>query len=91
MKRLESEVLETLQSLGETQQALEHTGLTVDPHQPLGIDLTRGPLSSPISSFGSAICNGIFVLAVMRNRQYLLFAIFTTLLNQMLFSHGRKS
>ena len=39
MKRLEGEVLETLQSLGETQQALEHTGLTVDPHQLLGIEL----------------------------------------------------
>ncbi len=39
MKRLEGEVLETLRSLGETQQALEHTGLTVDPHQLLGIEL----------------------------------------------------
>lgn len=39
MKRLEGEVLETLGSLGETQQALEHTGLTVDPHQLLGIEL----------------------------------------------------
>jgi len=39
MKRLEGEVLETLQSLGESQQALEHTGLTVDPHQLLGIEL----------------------------------------------------
>jgi SAM-dependent methyltransferase len=39
MKRLEGEVLETLHSLGETQQALEHTGLTVDPHQLLGIEL----------------------------------------------------
>ena len=39
MKRLEGEVLETLQSLGEAQQALEHTGLTVDPHQLLGIEL----------------------------------------------------
>ena len=39
MKRLEGEVLETMQSLGETQQALEHTGLTVDPHQLLGIEL----------------------------------------------------
>jgi hypothetical protein len=39
MKRLEGEVLETLQTLGETQQALEHTGLTVDPHQLLGIEL----------------------------------------------------
>jgi len=39
MKRLEGEILETLQSLGEAQQALEHTGLTVDPHQLLGIEL----------------------------------------------------
>lgn len=39
MKRLEGEVLETLVSLGETQQALEHTGLTVDPHQLLGIEV----------------------------------------------------
>ena len=39
MKRLEGEVLETLHSLGESQQALEHTGLTVDPHQLLGIEL----------------------------------------------------
>ena len=39
MKRLEGEVLETVRSLGETQQALEHTGLTVDPHQLLGIEL----------------------------------------------------
>jgi len=30
MKRLEGEVLETLQSLGESQQVLEHTGLTVN-------------------------------------------------------------
>ncbi|MCU1252126.1 MAG: hypothetical protein JWQ49_5155 [Edaphobacter sp.] len=39
MKRLEGEVLETLYALGETQQALEHTGLTVDPHQLLGLEL----------------------------------------------------
>ena len=39
MKRLEGEVLETLQSLGEAQQTLEHTGFTVDPHQLLGIEL----------------------------------------------------
>jgi SAM-dependent methyltransferase len=39
MKRLEGEVLETLRLLGETQQALEHTGFTVDPHQLLGIEL----------------------------------------------------
>jgi SAM-dependent methyltransferase len=39
LKRLEGEVLETLASLGEKQQALEHTGLTVDPHQLLGIDI----------------------------------------------------
>ena len=39
MKRLEGEVLETLHALGETQQSLEHTGLTVDPHQFLGIEI----------------------------------------------------
>jgi hypothetical protein len=39
MKRLEGEVLDTLNSLGESQQALEHTGLTVDPHQLLGIEV----------------------------------------------------
>jgi hypothetical protein len=39
MKRLEGEVLETLHSLGESQEVLEHTGLTVDPHQLLGIEV----------------------------------------------------
>jgi len=39
MKRLEGEVLDTLHSLGESQQALEHVGLTVDPHQLLGIEV----------------------------------------------------
>jgi hypothetical protein len=39
MKRLEGEVLEALFTLGETQQSLEHTGLTVDPHQLLGLEL----------------------------------------------------
>lgn len=39
MKRLEGEVLDTLHALGEAQQALEHTGLTVDPHQLLGIEV----------------------------------------------------
>jgi hypothetical protein len=39
MKRLEGEVLDTLHALGETQQALEHTGLTVDPRQLLGIEV----------------------------------------------------
>ncbi len=39
MKRLEGEVLETLHALGDTQQSLEHTGLTVDPHQLLGLEL----------------------------------------------------
>ena len=39
MKRLEGEVLDTLHALGDTQQALEHTGLTVDPHQLLGIEV----------------------------------------------------
>ena len=39
LKRLEGVILESLASLGETQQALEHTGLTVDPHQLLGLDI----------------------------------------------------
>ncbi len=39
LKRLEGEILESLATLGETQQALEHTGLTVNPHQLLGIDI----------------------------------------------------
>jgi hypothetical protein len=38
MKRLEGEVLETLHTLGESQESLEHTGLTVDPRQLLGIE-----------------------------------------------------
>ena len=39
MKRLEGEVLETLHALGQSQEILEHTGLTVDPHQLLGIEV----------------------------------------------------
>jgi len=39
MKRLEGEVLETLHALGDIQQSLEHTGLTVDPHQLFGLEL----------------------------------------------------
>jgi len=39
LKRLEGEILESLATLGEKQQALEHTGLTVNPHQLLGIDI----------------------------------------------------
>ncbi|HEX5285079.1 MAG TPA: DNA methyltransferase [Bryocella sp.] len=39
LKRLEGEIIETLATLGETQQALEHMGRTVDPHQLLGIDI----------------------------------------------------
>lgn len=39
LKRLEGEVVETLHVLGESQQVLEHTGLTVDPHQLLGIEV----------------------------------------------------
>jgi hypothetical protein len=39
MKRLEGEVLDTLESFGEKQAALEHTGLNVDPHQLLGIEV----------------------------------------------------
>jgi hypothetical protein len=39
LKRLEGEVIETLQSLGEMQMVLAETGLSVDPHQLLGLEL----------------------------------------------------
>lgn len=39
LKRLEGEVLEALHLLGQSQEILEHTGLTVDPHQLLGIEV----------------------------------------------------
>jgi hypothetical protein len=39
LKRLEAEINDALESLGETQQALHETGLTVDPHQLKGIEL----------------------------------------------------
>lgn len=39
MKRLEGEINDALEGLGETQQALHETGFTVDPHQLLGIEL----------------------------------------------------
>ncbi|MHB1427081.1 MAG: class I SAM-dependent DNA methyltransferase [Rhodocyclaceae bacterium] len=39
LKRLEGEVLNQLHDLGETQSLLEAEGLTVDPHQFLGIEL----------------------------------------------------
>jgi hypothetical protein len=39
LKRLEGEVIDVLDSLGDTQQTLAETGLTVDPHQLLGIEL----------------------------------------------------
>ena len=39
LKRLEAEINDALESLGETQQALRETGLTVDPHQLKGIEL----------------------------------------------------
>jgi hypothetical protein len=39
LKRLEGEVIDALETLGETQQALHETGLTVDPHQLKGIEL----------------------------------------------------
>ena len=34
LKRLEAEINDALESLGESQQALHETGLTVDPHVP---------------------------------------------------------
>jgi hypothetical protein len=39
MKRLEGEVVATMEELGETQAALGLSGYTVDPHQFLGIEL----------------------------------------------------
>lgn len=39
LKRLEAEVNDALESLGESQQALQETGLTVDPHQLKGMEL----------------------------------------------------
>jgi hypothetical protein len=39
MKRLEGEVLDLLAALGDSQQRLDAEGLTVDPHQFLGIEL----------------------------------------------------
>jgi hypothetical protein len=39
LKRLEGEINDALESLGETQQALHETGFTVDPHQLKGIEL----------------------------------------------------
>ncbi len=39
LKRLEAEVNDALESLGESQQALHETGFTVDPHQLKGIEL----------------------------------------------------
>jgi hypothetical protein len=39
LKRLEGEVLDALHGFGESQIVLEETGLTVDPHQLLGIEV----------------------------------------------------
>lgn len=39
MKRLEGEVLATLEALGETQSLLQMEGISVDPHQFLGLEL----------------------------------------------------
>jgi hypothetical protein len=39
LKRLEAEINDALESLGESQQALHETGRTVDPHQLKGIEL----------------------------------------------------
>lgn len=39
LKRLEAEVIDVLEGMGETQQALHETGLNVDPHQLRGIEL----------------------------------------------------
>lgn len=39
MKRLEGEVNDALEGLGETQQSLTETGFTVDPHQLIGLEI----------------------------------------------------
>jgi hypothetical protein len=39
LKRLEGEVIERLENLGETQSVLAEMGMTVDPHQLLGLEL----------------------------------------------------
>ena len=39
LKRLEAEINDALEGLGESQQALQETGRTVDPHQLRGIEL----------------------------------------------------
>lgn len=39
MKRLEGEVRDALRGFGEKQEVFEHVGLTVDPHQLLGIEV----------------------------------------------------
>lgn len=46
MKRLEGEALDTLESFGETQTRFEIEGLTVDPHQLLGIEKNAQPKSA---------------------------------------------
>jgi hypothetical protein len=39
MKKLEGEVRDELRQLGEAQELLERGGLTVDPHQFLGLEI----------------------------------------------------
>ncbi len=39
LKRLEGEVIDVLESMGETQQKLAETGMTVDPHQLMGMEV----------------------------------------------------
>lgn len=39
LKRLEGEIFNALDELGDTQERLEETGVTVDPHQMLGLEL----------------------------------------------------
>lgn len=47
LKRLEGEVLDALHGFGETQGILEDAGMTVDPHQLLGIE--KNPRATAIS------------------------------------------
>ena len=55
MKRLEGEVLEALDDLGEDAPRLAMKGETVNPRQFYGLESTPAPSPSPISCSGSAI------------------------------------
>ncbi len=60
MKRLEGEVLNQLHALGESQTLLEAEGLTVDPHQFLGLELNPRAAAIAELVLWIGICNGTF-------------------------------